>query len=85
MSICSRTAGKRGVEIYVTDTGPGLDGKDPNRLFETFYTTKPGGLGVGLSISRSIIESHGGRLWARENRGGGLSVHFVLPARGRDE
>ncbi len=85
MSICSRTAGEKVVEICVTDTGPGLGGKDPDRLFETFYTTKPSGLGVGLSISRSIIESHGGRLWAKENRGGGLSVHFILPARGRDE
>ncbi len=85
MSICSRAAGEKGVEICVTDSGPGLGGKDPDRLFETFYTTKPSGLGVGLSISRSIIESHGGRLWAKENRGGGLSVHFVLPAKERDE
>lgn len=85
MSISTRLAGEKVVELCVTDSGPGLDGNDPERLFETFYTTKPGGLGVGLSISRSIIESHGGRLWAKENRGGGLSVHFILPARDRDE
>ncbi|MDX1527459.1 MAG: PAS domain S-box protein [Gammaproteobacteria bacterium] len=85
ISIGSRSTGEKGVEIFVTDTGPGLGGKDPDRLFETFYTTKPSGLGVGLSISRSIIESHGGRLWAKENRGGGLSVHFVLPAKERNE
>ena len=84
MSIGSRSVGEKGVEICVTDSGPGLGGEDPERLFETFYTTKPAGLGVGLSISRSIIESHGGRLWAKENRGGGLSVHFTLPAKERD-
>ncbi len=85
MFISSRFSGEKGVEICVTDTGPGLGGEVPERLFETFYTTKPSGLGVGLSISRSIIESHGGRLWARENRGGGLSVHFTLPGRQSDE
>ncbi len=85
MSISTRLAGEKVVELCVTDSGPGLDGNDPEQLFETFYTTKPSGLGVGLSISRSIIESHGGRLWAKENRGGGLSVHFILPARDRDE
>lgn len=81
MSISSRFVGEKGVEVCVTDSGPGLGGESPERLFETFYTTKPSGLGVGLSISRSIIESHGGRLWARENRGRGVSVHFTLPGR----
>ena len=83
--ISTRFSGHTGVEVCVRDTGPGLGGKDPERLFETFYTTKPGGLGVGLSISRSIISSHGGRLWARENRDRGLSVHFILPGRRSDE
>ncbi len=85
LSIFTHFAGDKGVEVCVTDSGPGLEGNDPERLFETFYTTKPSGLGVGLSISRSIIESHGGRLWARENRSGGLSVHFTISGRRRDE
>jgi C4-dicarboxylate-specific signal transduction histidine kinase len=79
--ISTRLSGHMGVEVCVRDTGSGLVDSDPDRLFETFYTTKPGGLGVGLSISRSIISSHGGRLWARENRNRGLSVHFILPGR----
>lgn len=83
--ISSRFTRENAVEVCVTDTGPGLGGENPERLFDTFYTTKPNGLGVGLSISRSIIESHGGRLWAKENRGGGLSVHFTLPGRKGDE
>ena len=83
--ISTRLAGDKGVELCVRDTGTGLEGEDPERLFETFYTTKPSGLGVGLSISRSIISSHGGRLWARENRNRGLSVHFILPGRPSDE
>ncbi len=70
------------IEVSISDTGPGLEGEDPERLFETFYTTKSDGLGVGLSISRSIINAHGGRLWAKENRTGGLSVCFMLPTRG---
>jgi two-component system sensor kinase FixL len=83
--ISTRFMGHTGVEVCVRDTGPGLGGDDPERLFETFYTTKPSGLGVGLSISRSIISSHGGRLWAKENRDRGLSVHFILPGRHGDE
>lgn len=85
LSILTRFARDNGVEVCVTDSGPGLEGNDPERLFDTFFTTKPGGLGVGLSISRSIIESHGGRLWAREIRGGGLSVHFTISGQRRDE
>ncbi|MDH3411352.1 MAG: PAS domain S-box protein [Gammaproteobacteria bacterium] len=85
LSISTRPGSNTGAEVCVTDTGPGLEGNDPERLFETFYTTKPDGLGVGLSISRSIIESHGGRLWARENRSGGLSFYFTLPGPRADE
>jgi two-component system sensor kinase FixL len=63
----------------VTDSGPGLTGESPERLFETFYTTKPHGMGVGLSISRSIIEAHGGKLWAESGPDDGLEVRFTLP------
>ena len=65
--------------IAVRDSGPGLDMKSLNRLFDTFYTTKPQGLGMGLGISRSIIEAHGGRLWAEANVPKGALFQFTLP------
>jgi two-component system sensor kinase FixL len=67
------------VEVSVADTGPGLSPEIAGRLFEPFVTTKPGGMGVGLSISRTIIEAHGGRLWAEPNPGGGTVFRFTLP------
>jgi PAS domain S-box-containing protein len=66
--------------ISVTDTGVGLPGENPDRLFSAFYTTKPQGTGMGLAISRSIIEAHGGRLWATVNGERGATFHFTLPA-----
>lgn len=71
--------GSQGVRVCVSDNGHGFGGAPPDRMFETFYTTKPQGLGVGLSISRSIIESHGGQLQAEQNADGGLDVSFSLP------
>jgi C4-dicarboxylate-specific signal transduction histidine kinase len=68
------------VLIAVRDSGPGLDMNSLNRLFDTFYTTKPQGLGMGLAISRSIVEAHGGRLWATPNADFGATFQFVLPA-----
>jgi signal transduction histidine kinase len=59
--------GSGDVLVAVEDSGPGLQPETRNRLFEPFYTTKPAGMGMGLSISRSIIETHGGRLWAAAN------------------
>jgi len=68
------------VLIAVRDSGPGLDAESLDRLFETFYTTKPEGLGMGLPISRSIIEAHGGRLWATANAPhAGAVFQFTLP------
>jgi signal transduction histidine kinase len=67
--------------IAVRDSGPGLDPKGLNRLFDAFYTTKPQGLGMGLAISRSIIEAHGGRLWAKANAPRGAVFKFTLPIR----
>jgi len=68
------------IEIAVADTGMGFaDGVEPN-LFQTFFTTKETGMGVGLSISRSIVEAHGGRMWAENNPFGGATFHFTLPA-----
>ena len=65
--------------ITVEDAGVGLGELKPDRLFEPFYSTKPGGLGMGLSISRSIIERHGGRLWATANPDHGATFHLALP------
>jgi PAS domain S-box-containing protein len=69
-----------GVSVEVRDSGPGLAPADVERVFEAFYTTKPGGLGLGLSICRSIIEAHNGRLWATPNVPRGASFRFDLPA-----
>ena len=65
--------------LAVEDAGVGFREQDEARLFEPFYTTKPSGLGMGLSISRSIIERHGGRLWATPNPDHGATFHFALP------
>ena len=67
------------VLVAVQDSGIGLDPQSMERLFEPFYTTKPGGMGMGLRISRSIIEAHGGRLWATPNARPGITVQFTLP------
>jgi PAS domain S-box-containing protein len=67
------------VLITVRDSGPGLDPQRVDRLFDAFYTTKPQGLGMGLAISRSIIEAHGGRLWAKANPPRGAVFQFTLP------
>ena len=64
--------------VAVQDSGIGLDPKNVERIFDAFHTTKPGGLGMGLSISRSIVESHGGRLWAVSNDGPGATFQFTL-------
>ena len=72
--------GNPGVVITVQDTGSGFRPQDAERLFEAFYTTKSQGMGMGLGISRSICEAHGGRLWATLNDGQGATFHFVLPA-----
>jgi PAS domain S-box-containing protein len=66
--------------VAVRDSGPGIDPERLERVFEAFYTTKSGGLGMGLSICRSIIEAHGGRLWASANLPRGASFQFALPA-----
>ena len=68
------------IEVEVSDTGSGFQGDVASNLFQTFFTTKETGMGVGLSISRSIIEAHGGRMWAESNATGGATFRFTLPA-----
>jgi C4-dicarboxylate-specific signal transduction histidine kinase len=70
----------REVRVFVRDTGPGLEPDQRERIFDTFYTTKAQGMGMGLAISRSIVESHGGHLWASPNEGRGETFQFTLPA-----
>ena len=80
--VCSGTDESRRVLVAVRDSGPGLDPQSLERLFDAFYTTKPHGMGMGLAISRSIIEAHGGRLWATANEGRGATFQFTLPTGG---
>jgi Histidine kinase-, DNA gyrase B-, and HSP90-like ATPase len=72
------------VLVTVRDSGPGIGQNDLERVFETFYTTKSDGTGMGLSISRSIIAAHGGRLWADVNAPRGAVFRFTLPAAAKD-
>ena len=71
--------GPGGVLVEVQDSGPGLKPENMDRLFDAFYTTKPDGMGMGLSICRSIIEAHGGRIWATANLPHGAVLQFTLP------
>ncbi len=71
--------------VRVADTGPGISDEIAGQLFQPFITTKRTGMGVGLSISRTIVESHGGRIWAEENPGGGAIFNFTLQRVGKEE
>ena len=66
-------------QLEIALPGTGLEAHNLERVFKAFYTTKPQGIGIGLSISRSIIEAHGGQLWAVQNDGPGVTFHFTLP------
>jgi C4-dicarboxylate-specific signal transduction histidine kinase len=80
LSISTEQSQPDAVLVAVRDSGPGIDPKDLHRVFEVFYTTKSDGTGMGLSISRSIIEAHGGHLWADLNTPRGAVFQFALPA-----
>jgi len=77
--LISTEQGLTGVLVAVRDSGPGIDPEHLERVFEAFYTTKSSGVGMGLSICRSIIDSHGGRLWAEANEPRGAVFQFTLP------
>jgi signal transduction histidine kinase len=79
LSVGSRCDNSSGILVEVRDSGVGLPPDDSDRLFDSFYTTKPQGMGMGLVISRSIIEAHGGRLWATPNKPHGAIFTFTLP------
>jgi signal transduction histidine kinase len=66
--------------VSLSDTGVGLPAENAERIFDAFHTTKPEGTGMGLAITRSIVESHGGRVWATANEGAGATFHFTLPS-----
>jgi two-component system sensor kinase FixL len=68
------------IEVSVADTGHGISEEIADRLFQPFVTTKPAGMGVGLSISKRIIEAHGGKMWSEPNRGGGTIFRFNVEA-----
>lgn len=71
--------------VTVRDNGPGLDQPTLDRIFDPFFTTKATGMGIGLNICETIVQHHGGRLWAENNPEGGLSMHMRLPVESGDE
>ena len=80
IAIKSQLTKNRQIQVSISDTGIGLPPQHAEQIFDAFFTTKPQGTGMGLRISRSIIESHGGRLWATTNDGRGATFHFTLPS-----
>jgi signal transduction histidine kinase len=81
LTISSGNDDSGGVLISVRDSGLGVVAEDAERVFEPFYTTKAAGMGMGLSICRSIVEAHGGRLWVTANLPRGAAFQFTVPAR----
>jgi two-component system sensor kinase FixL len=79
VTISTYAAGPKFVEVAIADTGPGIPDEVAARLFEPFVTTKETGMGVGLSICRTIVEAHGGQLWMTPNPEGGTIFRFQLP------
>lgn len=75
----STSSAGRMAQVTVSDTGPGLDAQNARKIFDPFFSTKSGGLGLGLAVSRAMIEAHGGRLWIDPKPGPGATFHFTLP------
>src|SRR5580704_9529363 len=80
LTIRSRLNPEGQLIVAISDTGVGLPAESPERIFDAFHTTKPQGTGMGLAITRSIVEAHGGRVWATANQGTGATFHFTLQA-----
>jgi PAS domain S-box-containing protein len=79
LTITARPNPQGQIIVSISDTGVGLPTENAERIFDAFHTTKPEGTGMGLAITRSIVESHGGRVWATANEGAGATFHFTLP------
>ena len=79
--IRSQRWGAEEIEISVKDSGVGIDAGIAGKIFDPFFTTKAQGIGMGLAISRTIIEAHDGRIWASAEAAGGSSLHFTIPVR----
>jgi signal transduction histidine kinase len=80
LTVKSQQAENGQILISISDTGAGLPAEQADQIFNAFFTTKPQGTGMGLAISRSIIESHDGRLWVSATCGSGATFHFTLPS-----
>jgi PAS domain S-box-containing protein len=85
LNICTSSLGNDTVEVLVKDTGHGFEEKLFQQLFEPFYTTKEGGMGMGLAISKTMLLAQGGRLWAKNNQGSGACFSFTLPTKSQPE
>ena len=83
ITIATRIARPGRIEVIITDTGPGLDREIVDNIFNAFVTTKSEGMGIGLSICKSIVEAHGGEVASRQRPGGGAIFSFVLPTGGK--
>jgi signal transduction histidine kinase len=81
LTIDSRPGENEQLVVSVSDTGVGIPPQQADQIFNAFFTTKPHGTGMGLRISQSIVESHGGRLWAADNPPRGASFHLALPTK----
>jgi signal transduction histidine kinase len=79
LAIRSHLNAEGGLTVSVSDTGVGLPPEGAERIFDPFHTTKPQGTGMGLTITRSIVESYGGKVWATAKEGAGATFHFTLP------
>ena len=82
LRIRSQEHGPDQILVAVEDSGTGIELQNVDRLFSAFFTTKPNGMGIGLSICRSIVEQHGGNIWATRNSGAGSTFQFTLRTRG---
>jgi signal transduction histidine kinase len=85
ISVGTTLVGDHKAEIVVMDSGPGIPDQKLSEIFDTFYTTKEHGTGIGLSIARTIVETYGGKIWAENRADGGAAFHFTIPlSRGYD-